>query len=840
MNHDLLVFQHREPHAIPTGSPRPRKETVHLPSVDDQGEHIGPKLQRLTSVIENHRAVMQREIQGLEPESVIVFEVVGSVESFASAVRKAGMEWLGDWDEIGDADERFFYVDDANKNLTEKYYFTMTDHAALRQMLGLWERYQRGERQFPNGLTGFRDVFDRLKDVRLWNANDRFLETGVADVWRTLLQSNTEKICFEIELWYRDNERKRQEAQSAISDIIGRYGGRIVKSSVYTEISYHGLLAECPAEGIQQMMDNQDNDLFNANQVMWIRPTGQTIARYEVSDAVEENYDNAPLPAREPLVALFDGLPLAGHTLLHNRIDIHDVEGYEDDYQAQERLHGTEMASIILHGDLNSRLRPLNSMLYVRPVMKPNRRSDGIVEEVIPNDKLFVDVLHQSVLEIVNNPVFRSIKIINLSIGDERRPFSYVMSPTAKMLDYLSEKYGILFVVSTGNAPYLLDLPMTIGEYKSKSGTDKYKAIYNYLWQQQADTRLLSPAESMNAITVGSLSIDNAPAIPVGDDVDVVPTGSVAPYSRFGGGYGKAIKPDVVNVGGRMFYSLLGTSNSDARFRPKIRPAINSGPGIKTAVPTNGLTGTAYSFGTSHATAMTTRMCADLHDVLLATPNLNIPVEYEAVALKAMLVHSCTWGQMGVDMKEQFLPLTGQSLRPGVAKWIGYGRPMVEVSSYCTDQRVTLIGYGSLHQNQQVELQFPLPPSLVAKVVDKRLTITLAWMTPIASDRKDYREAKLSFTSPVEMLVDKTTVEADSRSTHRGTIQHEVYEGRTASTYEQNGSLVIQVSCKKDKRLSTSVKFAIMATLEVPQASQLPIYQEVAIKLQEQIAVLQA
>ena len=203
----------------------------------------------------------------------------------------------------------------------------------------------------------------------------------------------------------------------------------------------------------------------------------------------------------------------------------------------------------------------------------------------------------------------------------------------------------------------------------------------------------------MNAITVGSLSIDNAPAIPVGDDVDVVPTGSVAPYSRFGGGYGKAIKPDVVNVGGRMFYSLLGTSNSDARFRPKIRPAINSGPGIKTAVPTNGLTGTAYSFGTSHATAMTTRMCADLHDVLLATPNLNIPVEYEAVALKAMLVHSCTWGQMGVDMKEQFLPLTGQSLRPGVAKWIGYGRPMVEVSSYCTDQRVTLIGYGSLHQN---------------------------------------------------------------------------------------------------------------------------------------------
>lgn len=839
MNHDLLVFQHKEPHAIPLGVPRPRRETIHLPSVDDQGEHIGPKLQRLTNAIESHRAVMQREIQGLEPESVIVFEVVGSVESFASAVRKAGMEWLGDWDETGDADERFFYADDEGKNLTEKFYFTMTDHTALHQLLSLWERYKRGEKRFPKGLTGFRDVFGRLKDIRLWDAYDRFVETGVADVWRTLLLSNSEKICFEIELWYRDNERKQQEAQTAVSHIIGRYGGRIVKSSVYTEISYHGLLAECPAEGIRQMMENQDNDLFNANQVMWIRPTGQTIARYEASDAVEENYDNAPLPAREPLVALFDGLPLAGHTLLHDRIDIHDVEGYEDDYQAQERLHGTEMASIILHGDLNNRLHPLSSMLYVRPMMRPFRHQEGRFEELVPDNKLFVDVIHQAVLEIVNNPALSSIKIINLSIGDERRPFSYVMSPTAKMLDYLSEKYGILFVVSAGNAPYPLDLPMTIGEYRSMCETDKYKAIYNYLWQQQADTRILSPAESMNAITVGSLSMDNALAVPNGDVVDVVPAGSVAPYSRFGGGYGKAIKPDVVNFGGRMFYTLLGTRNSDAHFLPKIKPAINCGPGIKTAVPTNGLTGTAYSFGTSHATAMTTRMCADLHDVLLATPNLNIPVEYEAVALKAMLIHSCMWGRMGVDMKEQFVPITGQSLRPGVAKWIGYGRPVFEISSYCTDQRVTLIGYGSLLQNQQVELQFPLPPSLVAQVVDKRLTITLAWMTPVASDRKDYREAKLSFASPVEMLVDKTTVDADSRSTHRGTIQHEVYEGHTASTYEQDGNLMIQLSCRKDKRLTTPVRYAILATLEVPQASQLPLYHEVAVKLQEQVAVLQ-
>ena len=837
MNHSLLVFARQEPHSIPVGPPRPRTDKLHLPDESTQDVHIGPKLQRLSDAIEKHRATMQREIQGLEPESVIVFEVVGGVDSFVKAVQKAGMEWMGDWDDTASPDERFYFEDNSGRDLTEKFFFTMTDHAALQQMLRLWNRYQQGERKFPKGLTGFRDVFERLKDVRLWNASDRFFETGVADVWRSLLQHNPERICFEIELWYRESERKRKEAQSAISGIIESYGGHIAKVSVYSEISYHGLLVDCPTAGIRQMLADDNNALFNANQVMWIRATGQTIARSDISESAEEVIEELALPDEAPVVALFDGLPLTGHNLIHDRVEINDTYGYEDLYQVLDRLHGTEMASIILHGDLNNRLKPLRSLLYVRPMMLPFRMPNGDIVEVVPEDKLFVDVLHEAVLEIVNDPSWSSIRIVNLSIGDSRRPFSFIMSPTAKMLDYLSEKYGILFIVSSGNAPLPLELPMTIGAYNSLSLEEKYKAVYKYLWQQQSDMRLFAPAESMNAVTVGALSLDNAPAIPQGNVLDVVPTGSVASYSRYGGGYGKAIKPDCVNMGGRVFYSLLGTSMSDARFRPHSRPSINTGPGIKTAAPSNGLTGTAYSFGTSHATAMTTRLCADLHEVLLSIPNFNIPAEYEAVAVKAMLLHCCSWQQMGKDLKEHYIPISGRPLRPGVAKWIGYGRPMPELSMYCTEQRVTLIGYGALKQNQQVELEFPLPPCLVSKVVEKRLTITLAWMTPIASNRKDYREAKLSFSSPVDVLVNRTTVEADSLSTHRGTIQHEVYEGANASTFEQDGNLILKVSCKKDDRLDKSVKYAILTTLEVPLDSQLPLYQEISLRLHPQVQI---
>ena len=40
------------------------------------------------------------------------------------------------------------------------------------------------------------------------------------------------------------------------------------------------------------------------------------------------------------------------------------------------------------------------------------------------------------------------VKIINFSIGDNIRMFSHSMSPMAKLLDWLSFQYDVLFVIS--------------------------------------------------------------------------------------------------------------------------------------------------------------------------------------------------------------------------------------------------------------------------------------------------------------------------------------------------------------------------------------------------------
>lgn len=831
MKQDILVFGRQEPRDIPVGPRRPQGSQLHFPCDDAQRQRLTPKLQRLVDAFANHRAALQREIQGLDPESVIVFEVADSVDSFITAAKNAGMEWMGDWNIIEEADEEF-YIDEGHvKKIPEKLYFTMSDQRALEQMLNLWQRYKDGAERFERGLGGFYKVFQQLRNVRLWSAQDRYYETGVAQIWKDALKQNVGNICFEIELWYRDNEAKRRAAQNLITQIIAQYGGKIISVSEHPEIAYHGIIAECAAEGIRAIMDNPDNLLFNANQVMWIRATGQTITHLAALEVSENEISAQEIQQDAPVVALFDGMPLAGHKLLKGKIDVIDVDGYGSQYPSAARQHGTEMASVILYGDLNRPLPLLHSRLYSRVIMKPNGRGG----EAIPDNKLLVDVLHQAVMEIVNDPALQSIRIINLSIGDLSRPFSYVLSPQAKMLDYLGERYNFLFLVSAGNDANVIDLPMTLGEYGQLNQKDRHKAAYTYLWNEQAGMRILAPAESVNSITVGAINSDYATPLALADVVNVVPDGSVAAYSRFGGGYNRSIKPELINMGGRLFYSSLGTSLSDARFRPS-RPNINHGPGIKTAVPSNGLTGTAFSSGTSHATALTSRMCADFLDVLRAIPGLSIPARFEATALKAMLVHCCSWKNLGADMRD-FIPVNGMQKRKEIIKWIGYGAPFSEFSSFCTDQRVTLIGYNELSSGKQVDMIFPLPQCLISQKTQKRLTITLAWMSPIAANRKNYRVAKLDFKPGANPLMDSATIDSDVYSARRGTIQHEVYEEDSAKFFQVNDNLVITVSCRKDALLRSTVKFVLMATLEVAEATGYPVYQEVAIKLQNQAQV---
>ena len=835
MKKDLMAFSPSSPRAIPTGR-RMGITKPHFPSQSAQTRRLGPIFQSLQDVMNRKSAVLQQGIQGVDPEFVLVFEVADSVANFAIAVKNAGMEWLLDGDTQFDSDDEFFQVKEdgtpKGSKMPAKLYLTMTNQRAMQQMLSLWKIYSEGGTQYPSGVTAFRDVFAQLKDIRRWDVRDRFEETGVIEVWNEILQSSPATIKFEIELWYRDSQQKRNAVQSAILNILSRYNGYLVRSSIYEEIGFHGLIVECPAQEIQRMLDNHDHELINADQIMAIRATGQALSILNIEETTDSDIiEDIPLPTNPPVIALLDGVPLANHTMLRGRIEINDPEDFESDYQATQRLHGTTMASLIIHGDLNNRINPLDSVLYVRPIMKPNARG----EESIPEDRFFVDILHEALREIGESSYLNTIRIVNLSIGNSSRPFIYALSPEAKMIDWLSEKYNLLVIVSSGNCPQDIYLPITYGEYKVLTDEAKLKCLYDYIWQDQSLTKILSPSECINGVCVGATHSDFSDPINYSHLHDPIPDGYPATYSCFGGGYQGSIKPDMVMNGGKQMFSLIDVDSMLAKLRAS-HQSTKTSPGHLTASCANGINSYNATRGTSNATALVSRLCSEYLNDLHSSHNINIPLDYEAVALKTMLLHSCTWGDLGQNLVTKFVPQFPRLKKKETLKWIGHGFPNPEISSFCTEQRATMIGYGKLSEGTQSEFRFPLPACLISKAVLKRLTITLTWLSPIAPRNKNYRLAKLSFSSD-NALVAKYNLEGDDKVSRRGTVQHEVFVGNQASTYVDGTDLKIIVSCKKEPNLTYPVKYVLMATLEVAPETQLPIYQEIEARIQGQIGV---
>ena len=221
----LLLFP--TPEVTSKSNLRGRGGPLHLPTHFRQGERLAPKFTQIQEAVRARNIEIQQAVTGIDPEQVLVMETIGSVEDFANAVKRIdGFEWMGEFeiDEIG-PDQDFFDEKYPEKELSGRLYMIMTNQRALDEMLSMWRRYTDQEdpkQKFDGGLTKFRDVFLRLKDIRRWDVKDRLLETGVIEAWREDLEHDGGRLIrFEVELWFRNSEEKRrQKLQKRVESVI--------------------------------------------------------------------------------------------------------------------------------------------------------------------------------------------------------------------------------------------------------------------------------------------------------------------------------------------------------------------------------------------------------------------------------------------------------------------------------------------------------------------------------------------------------------------------------------------------------------------------------------------
>jgi len=147
-------------------------------------------------------------------------------------------------------------------------------------------------------------------------------------------------------------------------------------------------------------------------------------------------------------------------------------------------------------------------------------------------------------------------------------------------------------------------------------------------------------------------------------------------------------------------------------------------------------------------------------------------------------------------------------------------------------QRATLIGSGELAADQALVFSAPLPPSLAGKTVWRRLTVTLAWFSPINPAHRGYRRAKLWITPPQSELLLKRVNSVHDKAARRGTLQHEVLEGDDAVAFVDGDKFECKVNCAPDAgELAVNVPFALCVTLEVGAEVGIPIYEEIRARI---------
>jgi len=922
----LLVFPRAKTIAPPTGNGFPRSKP-HFPGHARQAERLSQQLDELQQEFSKYKASVSGVVAGLEPETVLVIEIAGSVDDFRQAIDVTdGLEWLGEWDiEDIEPDDDFYeapkigvdffknkidgittrkqskeiqeilrghgFIDDKgnivadaipklslpdhlvhfsediaqaisgakDKLLKGRLFLSLGNEQGLNELLVLWQRWEQGQ-GLPHRKAKWSNVFEQTLKIRRWGIEETLLETGMADLWRDLLDplNPEQEIHCQIELFYRRNGEKRKRNEETISALLTEIGGQILSPFIdMRDIAFHAVKAKLPASRVRDLLNqleqsNTDMDiqLFKFPGVMYFRPTGQSLTT--CSDGAGETADfPQDLPELPPVAAILDGVPNLQHEALANRLLFDDPDNLSAVYQPGEKRHGTAIASLVVHGELvNGYDSSLTRKVYHAAVMQPNPEKQ--YEEHFPDEVFFEDRIERAVRRMIegegNVPAQApDVKIINLSIGDTERPFIHTPSPWARLLDWLSWKYRVLFCVSAGNYADSINVNIPNAEFMALSDEQKVTHVLKCIDRQLSQRRLLSPAESLNALTIGALHADDSGDYVMGQRIDILPDAALfSPVSRVGHGFRRSIKPEILFPGGRQLYHDTQTNGHHYR-----RHETPLAPGQKVAYDSSQEGETSkcvYTQGTSNATALATRGGARIYEVLSelqAVHGDQIHDDLMAVLIKALLVHGAQHPEQAKSHLTVALKNGGNSRRfkEVVSRYMGYGTVDIDRVLVCTEQRATVLGCGEIQENEIHEYRFPLPVDLSGKNEWRRMVVTLAWFSPINPAHRNLREAKLELSPfgnwkgvPLEL----ERQDSDHNQVLRGTVQHEVLEGeKQVKAFQDGDEIRLQVICKKDatETLDQAIPYGLAVTLEVAEGVGIPIYQQIRARIKPQVAI---
>lgn len=641
---------------------------------------------------------------GVTPASDGVYVIFDSVPGFELELAALDPQRKGDQPELV-AVQRV----EVNGQPTDRATVFVPD-GKLRYFVERFEQYAR--ENTPTGARKHANFVERVGSVRLatiealWtDPPEQFPPADLVTSW---------------EVWLRRRDDLEVDRLRGLQQVLGiQVGERLLRFDNRTIV-----LVRASAAQLSNALDLLD-DLAELRAPRVASDFFARAPATEQADWIDHLLERADLPSNAaPAVCVLDTGVNREHPLLEPALDAPDVHACEPGWGTHDHDgHGTEMAGVVLFGDLAERLAA-DGTFHIR------HRLESV--KVLPPPPA------------VNEPdlygaiTADAVSRVEIQAPDRRRAFSLAVTASAAgdtvpglptlwsaTLDALAA--GRAFDIEHGEIRYLDEA--SVGDQRlfivAGGNVRQFDAAEDHLARSDVEP-VEEPAQAWNALTVGAFT----ELVDLGPDFAgwnaVAPPGELSPFSRTSVGFQAQwpLKPDVVCEGGNT--------------------ARSQGNDVDWPEPLQLLT-THYQpaqrlFTTTNATSAATARAAELAGGILA--------EYPALwpeTVRALIVHSAEWT---AAMRTQ-IDGAGNSrrAREALVRRYGFGVPSRDRALRSATDALTLVLQDTIHPFDDSRLRemhthdLPWPTDALAELAEApvRLRVTLSYFIEPNPTRRGWR-----------------------------------------------------------------------------------------------------
>lgn len=475
-------------------------------------------------------------------------------------------------------------------------------------------------------------------------------------------------------------------------------------------------------------------------------PPQPYLSRGEIMGGTADDLPTPPKPPENgPRLCVLDSGITSGHPFLEANV------GYEEAFLtvastvADGHGHGTRVAGIALYGNV---ARCIKEKRFESPITLYSGRILNDRNE-LDNEKLFITQIKSALDTFTKTPY--ECRVFNVSVG---RPEAWIPGKQTlwgEALDKLAREYGVLFVVSAGNA--------TGFEVPTRSGDDAEVQLSRYhSCLLEDEWRLCDPAMSSIAVTVGAIADSESPIL--NDDIKraVAKVNEPSPFTRSGAGVRQGVKPEFVANGGNLVFQGTGQMRG-----------IGRDPATNVISLSRNVVGDIFStgIGTSYAAPQVTRIASlvewELWQSRQERPHPNL--------VRAVLATAAS------------IPDEAQLLfaSEDVYRTCGYGRIDEENALHSKSNRVLLCAESEIEIDHFTLFRVPAPQELLDAKGEKKVTVALAFDPPVLARRNDYLGVEMGF-KLIRGLSEQEVVDACRKFTKEETEDDKVRDPLAPNT----------------------------------------------------------